>query len=345
MKQPSGPAPRRTATPRKKVRLDLKRSPAPPADEGLGTRPKSNFWKWVLLVAFFHVLVIGILSAIYEWNPAPKPPEQFMSLLPPGQIVKGTTGAQKAHKIGATTAAAHHTPVAPPTPVTPVQPTPVKPPPPLKAVEPPKPVKPVHLKPIIKADAPPLVEDKPKPPVKPKPPKVKVKVDLTKLEDAPDSTTPPAKAKPHPKKPPAKPAHDDTDNPDSTGMSREEIARELGKKMEAQGVKNSTNLGDSGAADSHASRFAEFYASIRDQAMNAWQIPNLADATAVDPVVHIHVEKSGYVPPDSVRLIQSSGNATYDDSAVAAAKGLGNLHEPLPDGCPPDISITFKPNR
>ena len=68
-----------------------------------------------------------------------------MSLLPPGQVVKGTPGAQQAHKLGASTAAAHHTPVTPPTPVTPVQPTPVKPPPPPKA-EPPKPTPPSRIR-------------------------------------------------------------------------------------------------------------------------------------------------------------------------------------------------------
>jgi TonB family protein len=79
--------------------------------------------------------------------------------------------------------------------------------------------------------------------------------------------------------------------------------------------------------------------------MSQWQSPNLADETAVNPIVQIHVEKDGRVPAESAHLIQSSGNASYDDSALAAAKNLGYLHEPLPDGCPPDIPITFKLTR
>ncbi len=55
-------------------------------------------------------------------------------------------------------------------------------------------------------------------------------------------------------------------------------------------------------------RFADFYAAIRDQVMNQWESPNLTDETAVNPIVQIHVEKDGRVPPESVHLIQSSGN-------------------------------------
>jgi len=83
---------------------------------------------------------------------------------------------------------------------------------------------------------------------------------------------------------------------------------------------------------------------IHDQVMSQWQSPNISDENTVNPIVQIYVEKDGRVPPESVHLVQSSGNTVYDDSAVAAAKSLGYLHEPLPDGCPPDISIIFKPN-
>jgi TonB family protein len=340
MKQPSGPAPRRPAKPRKKIRLDLKRRPEPPPEEQIGLRSKSSFWKWVLLVAILHILVIGIITLIYQWTPAPKPPEQFIDLLPPGSVVKGTPGTQQAHKVGPTTAAAHHASATPPAPVRPPPPTAGPPPPTSQAVQPPKPL---HLKPIIKPDAPLIAEDKPKP-AKPKPPKVKVDLNLV---DAPTTAAdkPVTKPKTHPKKPVEKPAHDETDNPDSTGLSRDEIAKQLGEKLEAAGIKNGVYSGPSGSANSHASAFADFYASIRDQVMSQWESPNLTDASAVNPIVEIHVDKDGRVPPESVRLTRSSGNETYDDSAVAAARGLGYLHEPLPDGCPPDIPITFKLTR
>jgi TonB family protein len=343
MKHPAGSIkPRRLSTPRRRVRLDLQRRPTPEPDDELGVRQKGHFWKWLGLVALLHVVIISLVYWIYETASAPKPPEQFLSLLPAGAVVKGTPGAQEAHKLGPTTSApAVHHASAPPPPQTPVvQPKPATPPP--AAIQPPKPV--------LKTEAPTLLTDKPilpPKPVTPKPPKVKVDLNLA---DGPVADKPVTKPKPHLKKPVAKTAddsesHEDTAKPDSAGLSKEQIAAKLGEKLDAAGVKNATQPGTSGSSNSRANPFADFYASIRDQAMNQWQSPNLSDENAVDPIVHIHVEKDGRVPPESVRLLQSSGNPAYDDSAVSAAKSLGYLHEPLPDGCPPDISITFKPNR
>lgn len=343
MKHPTGYAkPRRLAAPkpRKKVRLDLKRRPSPQPEDEFGLEQKSSFWKWVGLVALLHVIIIGLVCLVYETSSTPKPPEQFFSLLPEGQVVKGTPGAQEAHKLGPTTSApvVHHTSA----------------PSPAAAIQPPKPIQPKPLppQPILKTEAPNPLADKliaPPKPVPLKPPKVKV--DLT-LADGPTMAEDKPKPKHHVKKPVVKPTedtedqdHDATVNSNSAGLSKEQIAEKLGEKLDAAGIKNATQTGTSGADHTQASLFADFYASIRDQAMNQWQSPNLSDANAVDPIVHIYVEKDGRVPPESVRLTQSSGNAAYDDSAIAAAKSLGYLHEPLPDGCPPDISITFKPNR
>ena len=339
MKHPAGYAkPRRLAAPRKKrVRLDLKRRPQPEPEDDVGLEQKSNFWKWLLFVALLHLLVLGIAYFIYESAPAPKPPEQFISLLPQGDVVKGTAGTQQAHKLGHTTPApAHHASTPPPVAAAPLKP--ITPPP--AVVPPPQPSLLSQDKPIIKPTP------KPKP-SKPTPPKVKV--DLT-LADGPTPTVTKAKPKPHHKKPVVKPSEDtddqdDTAKADSSGLSKEQIAEKLGEKLDAAGVKNATKSGTSGSANSHANSYADFYAAIRDQVMSQWQSPNLTDETAVNPIVEIHVEKDGQVPPDSVHLIQSSGNPTYDDSAIAAAKGLGYLHEPLPDGCPPDIPITFKLTR
>jgi len=340
MKHPTGYAkPRRLAAPRKKVRLDLQRRPKPEPDDELGTRQKSHFWKWVALVALLHVIVISLVYWVYKTASTQKPPVQFISLLPPGDVVKGTPGAQEAHKLGPTTPApaVHHS-SAPPTPA---------------PVQPPKPIqpKPIPPKPVLKTEAPTPLADKPITPPKPVPPKVKV--DLT-LTDAPATAAdkPVTKPKPHLKKPAAKTPddsenqdHEATAKPDSAGLSKEQIAAKLGEKLDASGVKNAVKSGTSGSDHSQANPFADFYASIRDQVMSQWQSPNLADETAVNPIVQIHVEKDGRVPVEGVHLIQSSGNSTYDDSAVAAARGLGYLHQPLPDGCPPDIPITFKLTR
>jgi TonB family protein len=331
MKHTAGYAkPRRMAAPRtaprRKVRLNLQRRSKPEPEDEVEARKKSSFWKWVALVALLHVLALGIVYFVYQSMPAPKPPEQFISLLPEGDVVKGTAGAQEAHRLGPTTAA----PTAHPTTATP---------------PPPAAIKPLAPPPILKPEAPPVALDKPIP----KPPP-KVKVDLT-LVDGPATDKPVTKPKHHIKKPVVKPTEEKPDNsesasnPDSTGLSKEQIAAKLGDKLDAEGIKDAQKTGTSGSVNSHPNAFADFYAMIRDQVMSQWQSPNLSDDTAVNPIVEIHVEKDGRVPVESVHLIQSSGNATYDDSALTAAKNLGYLHEPLPDGCPPDIPITFKLNR
>lgn len=345
MKHPTGYASsRRTASPERQVQLELRRSPGrnkEPKKEP-ETEQKSHFWRWVGLVALLHVVVISLFCLFYEFAPSTPPPEPFISLLPPGDTVKGTPGAQQAPKIGPSTPApsVQHT-APPPVPVQPPpQPVAVKPPP----VPVPQPVEP----PVVKTDVPQLVPDKPVP----KPPqKVKVKVDLTQLVDGPVPDKPVVKPKHH-KKPVAVAPTDDNapdsdapSNPNSTGLSKEQIAQQLGKKIEESGATNAEKIGKSGSANSHANSFADFYDSIRDQAYSKWKYPNLADETANSPVVTIHVEKDGHVPPDQVVLTQSSGNAAYDQSALAAAKSLGYLYQPLPEGCPPDISINFKLTR
>lgn len=329
------------AAKKKQYRLNLRRSkPAPEQD--VDAPRQSTFWRWFLIVALLHVLVIGGLSIAYYPRNTPPPPEQFISLVPAGDVVKGTPGTQSAPKLGPTTPAPakHHTPPPQPAP----EPVAVKTPPTPKTVTPPKPV--------VKPETPVVAHDKPM--VKPPPPtKPKVKVDLSQLVDGPVPDKP-VKAKTPPKKhvAAAKP-HENTDasdrptdsSPDSSGLSAQQIAQKLGNKLDSSGVKNAEKHGTSGSTHAQENPFADFYLSVRDQVMSKWEHPNLQDDTAVNPKVMIHVTPDGGVPPESVTLVQSSGNATYDESALTAARSLGHLLQPLPEGCPPDISITFKLTR
>jgi TonB family protein len=278
--------------------------------------------------------------------------------MPDGDTVKGTPGAQEAPKVGATTSAptvVHHTASAPPQLVTPPPVTPVPPPEPREVQPTPQPI----LHPDLITPGPShLAPSKPKPVKPPKlKPKPKVKVDLHLVERpvAADAATPtPAKPKPkHIKK--AEPAQDvlgdDADidramaDPNNRGLSRAEIAAKLGDKLDAEGVAHADKTGPSGVANSQSSPFQDFYNSIREQITDKWQVPNQDDAQATDPVVQIHVEKDGRVPPESVTLLHSSGNQAIDDSALAAARSMGYTLEPLPDGCPPDISINLQLNH
>jgi outer membrane biosynthesis protein TonB len=347
MKHPAGSVtPRRMrapkTAPKKKVRLDLKRRPEPAPEEEVGTRKRSQFWKWVLLVALLHVLAITFFYFVYESAPSVKPPQEFISLLPEGDVVKGTPGAQEAHKVGPSTPApsVHHTSTPPPAHT-------AQPPKPI-AQKPPTP-KPIPPKTELKMDAPSLEPVKPitpPKPVEPKPPKIKV--DLSKLEDAPTTadTPKPKHVKKLEPKPDDSTTQDEADKTHATsGLSKEEIAAKLGDKLDAEGVKNAIKAGTSGSTNTRDSAFKAYYLMIAEQINEQWRIPNVASEMTSNPVVHIYVEKDGRVPPESVYLTQSSGNSIYDDSAVSTAKNFGYLREPLPDGCPPDISINFKPER
>jgi TonB family protein len=317
-----------------KTQLNLQRQPQRKPEGDLDDQHKSTFWKWVGWVALLHLIALSIFYIVYEFTPPPPPPAQFISLVPQGDIVKGTPGAQQAHKVGTTTpAAVHHS--APPTPASQkpvVQKTP-----------PPKPLTPpVALRP----DATQLAAETPPPKVPPKPPKPKppkVKVDLT-LNDGPASPDAP-KPKHHPKKPVAKAADEDdadANDHDSTGLSKEEIAAKLGEKHDNEGVKNAERTGTSGSANGHSNNFSDFYAMIRDQVISLWQPPGATDQNNSLPIVAFHVEKDGRVPSESVHLAHSSGNPTIDENALEAVRNLGYLHEPLPPGCPPDMTINFK---
>jgi len=344
MKPTAGYAkPRRVAEPPLRARLNLQRRPKPPdPEEDLEDRQSRAFWRVVVLVALFHVLVILGASLYYLFfAPAPKPPDQFITLLPPGDTVHGSPGAQKAHKTGATQQAAPHKASAPPPPA----PAHVAPPQP-KAATPPPVVKPPPPTPIVKESAPaPVKPPKPVKPAKPKPETPKVKIDLHEV-DRTDATDTPAKpVKHHAKKPVKNPdtSQDDADSsPDNTGLSKQQIAEKLGDKLDASGSHNAQKYGASGAPNGHANEFQDFYALIANQVQDAWNSP--MSPAQNEPIVGMHVERNGRVVPESVHLITSSGDAAYDQAAIETVKRLGYLHEPLPDGCPPDITIRINPN-
>jgi TonB family protein len=341
MKPPAGQPRARRPVQRKQVQLNLRRTPTWPEEDELD-EPRGNFWKWFAVVLLAHVVALAVLLIIFHTH-TPKPPPEFISLLPSGDLAKGTPGAQAAPKIAPTTPKSSHTSTPMPPVPTPVKPVPDKPKvhhviPPTPAPKPP---------PILKDDA-----REQAPPVKPPPPpkiakvepaKPKIKVDLSQLVNAPDADEPkPVKAKVHPKKiTHPEEHHEDAVESENDGLTPAQVAAKLGAKLRAEGSDKGTTTGPDGSTHSKASDFSGFYQSIHDQVMNKWSVPNSVDQTALDPIVRIHVEKDGHVPADRVTLERSSNNPAFDQSALEAARSMGYTLQPLPDGCPPDISITF----
>lgn len=331
---------------KRQVRLDLRRASAPSPEIDVERQRESTFWKWFGFVALLHIVAIIIFGLVYEMSPTQKPQDFELSLLPDGSEVKGLPGPQQAPKIGPSTPAPSvaHTP--PPAPTPPTPPQPVKPQPAVAKAPPPVPApKPIKPKPVVKTDEPVVAKEEPAKPAKPK-----IKVDLTEVTAPVSPTEKPAKPKQRVSRPTVVAAADAPDrrastHSESSGLTKEQIAHELGNKLADTGVKDATKIGTSGSENAHPNQFADFYQMIHDQVMEKWVHPDRLDDNAANPVVQIHVEKDGRVPPESVTLVKSSGSQAYDDSALAAAKNLGYLLQPLPDGCPPEITINFKLNR
>ena len=154
--KPTAPKSRRPA--KRPVQLNLRRAAEPEIQE----QRSAPFWRWLAVIALLHMLAIVLLGWLYR-APAPIPPEQFISLLPPGDVVKGAPGAPEAPKVGhpsqshITHSAPSPKPVEKPKPVTPSTPPPPQAvtPPPTPVVKPPPTPTPPPPQPVVAhADAP-----------------------------------------------------------------------------------------------------------------------------------------------------------------------------------------------
>jgi TonB family protein len=329
MNPPAGKPRARRPVAKKPVQLNLRRTPTWPEEDEINENPDSHFWRWFAIVAVLHVIAIVILAFLFHGRS--QPPPEFISLMPQGETVKGEPGPAAAPKIAPTLPAPSREAVEP-TPTPPPLPKPK-----VQKVQPPTPKPP----PLIKANSPVAVvppKPKPKPPAPPK-----VKVDLTLVDGPTDDDTPAPKPKPktHPKKPVHKADREAAASEDTQGLSKEEVAQKLGDQFKDSGTEKADKTGIDGSQHTKASDYSDFYQSIHDQVMNKWTVPNAVDETAADPIVQIHVDRDGRVPPELVKLLRSSNNPAWDQSALEAARSMGYTLQPLPDGCPPDISITF----
>src|SRR5579871_6633000 len=130
MKSPAGKPRARRPAERRPVQLDLRRTPTWPEEDATNEQPDSYFWRWFAVVLLLHLIAFLVLTAFFHHRP--KPPEEFVSLLPPGEMVKGNPGASTAPKIAPTIPAPSHpaptTAAPPPRPhVTPTPPRPTAP--------------------------------------------------------------------------------------------------------------------------------------------------------------------------------------------------------------------------
>lgn len=229
-------------------------------------------------------------------------------------------------------------------------------PPPARSEEPPEP---------------PRSKPQPKEPPAPKPPDQDSEF-ATKKKKPPIKKTPPVakKTPPAPKvepkktvaKTPVKNAVErshkmvvrgSTAKPSSNPVAKGESAADIKRRMEekighANGSADSTGpAGDgTGNASGTSNKFAAYLGGLQEQLQIAWEQPASA-AAGLKTEVSFLLEKSGHLT--GVKISKSSGNAEMDQSALLAAKSVGN-YQPWPEDFTSDlaqIAVEFecKPNQ
>ena len=84
--------------------------------------------------------------------------------------------------------------------------------------------------------------------------------------------------------------------------------------------------------------------AIQSRVRQFWVRPS-ASSSDLETVVNLRLETGGYVVPGSVRVIDGSGNAAFDQSVVVAINKASPL--PVPDGDEfdlfEDFNLRFRP--
>ncbi len=104
------------------------------------------------------------------------------------------------------------------------------------------------------------------------------------------------------------------------------------------GIGNNSPFGD---------RFGGYATILRDKIARAWNTADVGGRTSMPVVVMFTIQRDGSVPPQTVKVTQSSGNGALDFSATRAvldARPFG----PLPPGFPrnqADVELRFELRR
>ena len=206
-----------------------------------------------------------------------------------------------------------------PTPVPVPTPTPVIPPPPSDIV--------IPKKTIPHPPTPPA----PTPPAMPKP--HTPQVNLTKVVR---TTQPPS---PMPGTPVSRPVPKATGQGAGTGLTPSAVADRLSQALNGSGaVAHVAVASPSGAVGAPGND--GYYNLIREQMYAKWAQPMELAGLHLRAKIQIKVERDGTISQSS--LLASSGNATFDETALAAARRVVKLSKPRPNDVPEIVDITFK---
>lgn len=198
----------------------------------------------------------------------------------------------------------------------------------------------------------PVAIPKPKPKPKPKPWKKPAKKKVVK------KTKPKPKPKPKPKKPKeidvsTKVVTRNNDKPKQVERpwkkpavktpTAEEIKAGLEaglkKKLQTVGIMTGSTSG-SGMQGKPDSKYSWYHTLIRETFLKNWEKPQLPGAARLETFVSIRIARDGSVT--FLRVTDSSGNDTMDESVKRAARSVHKLPQPLPSGLgDPDYEVVI----
>ncbi len=334
--------------------------PRAPRHEPSGRAPRRrepHFGRVFAIVAGAHVVVLLVFS-FWSWLvPKPKPAE-VIAMFNPGDLVAGAPGAAGGGPSAAPAPAPKALPLSvprltlpPPASRPPPEPTPTSTPPP--AVKTPAAEAPSQI-PLAKTPPKPTPTPKPKPAPAPEaneapaseapPAKPKIKVNLkevTRTSAGAVASNPP-NARP-----------DGADG--GTGLSAADVRAKLGQGLQQAGIGTGTGFGKgaggpagsggmgvgaSGVPGGLGGQYADYFTLIRDQMYAAWDQPIALVGKGLQTQVAIVIEKDGRI--SSVALHRGSGNPEHDATALAAARRVGRIRRPLPDGLDGQVTVNFR---
>ncbi len=122
--------------------------------------------------------------------------------------------------------------------------------------------------------------------------------------------------------------------------SPSEITSRLGSALSKSGTGGAVQIGPISSPGGGSGNFGTYYDLIRKQMFSAWNRPVHLTQKDLSALVKITIEKDGRI--SNVALVSGSGIRDFDESILEAARRVGKIREPLPEGLNHEITIRFK---
>ncbi|MES2308116.1 MAG: energy transducer TonB [Verrucomicrobiota bacterium] len=174
-----------------------------------------------------------------------------------------------------------------------------------------------------------------------KPVKVNLKEVARKNTDSDDDDSDSEETNPSPHKPSKNNHSTSHSTQDSDGdSSPDAIAARLGSAVGKAGHGGAVQIGPLSIPGGGTGNFGSYFSLIRKQMYDAWNRPVQLSQKDLSALLKITIENDGRI--SNVTLVTGSGIRDFDESIVAAAKRVGRIREPLPEGLDHEITIRFK---